>query len=84
MITLALLYLTTVMPSDNGVIVYNPLIMPYGYFIEGKACVTEDSTDCVWNATTQGNGTGSSFISYTVAVAPHDVSGSAIYIIEGE
>lgn len=27
------------------------------------ACPTEDSTDCYWDATVQGNGTGSSFAS---------------------
>lgn len=26
------------------------------------ACPTEDSTNCYWDATTQGNGTGQSFI----------------------
>lgn len=27
------------------------------------ACPTEDATLCVWDASTQGNGTGTSFIS---------------------
>jgi hypothetical protein len=39
-------------------------------------CPTEDSTNCVWDATAQGNGTGQSFIdidgtAYTLAV-PED------------
>lgn len=28
----------------------------------GAPCVTEDSSWCVWNAPTQGDGTGHSFI----------------------
>lgn len=33
-------------------------------------CATEDSTNCVWNAATQGNGQGRSFI---------DINGVAYY-----
>lgn len=33
-------------------------------------CATEDSTNCVWDATIQGNGTGNSFI---------DIDGTAYY-----
>lgn len=31
------------------------------------ACPTEDSTNCGWNASTHGNGTGSSFITIGTA-----------------
>lgn len=34
------------------------------------SCATEDSTNCVWDAATQGNGTGSSFV---------DIDGTAYY-----
>jgi hypothetical protein len=32
------------------------------------ACETEDSTACYWNAASQGNGVGSSFLSLTDTV----------------
>lgn len=35
------------------------------------ACITEDSTNCFWDAHTTGNGTGNSFI---------DVNGTAYYV----
>lgn len=35
------------------------------------ACPTEDATDCAWDASTHGNGTGSSFV---------DINGTAYYI----
>ena len=34
------------------------------------ACATEDSTNCVWDASVQGNGTGASFV---------DIDGTAYY-----
>lgn len=34
------------------------------------SCATEDSTNCVWDAQEQGNGTGSSFV---------DIDGTAYY-----
>lgn len=34
------------------------------------ACITEDSTNCYWNAATMGNGTGNSFL---------DINGIAYY-----
>ena len=33
-------------------------------FIYLPACTTEDSHDCYWDATVQGNGTGTSFATY--------------------
>lgn len=29
-----------------------------------QVCVTEDSDNCIWDASVQGDGTGSSFIAY--------------------
>jgi hypothetical protein len=31
-------------------------------------CATEDSSNCSWNATTQGNGSGSSFVEWNGSV----------------
>lgn len=36
-----------------------------------QPCATEDSTQCYWNAQTQGNGEGTSFIAINDSIAIH-------------
>ena len=57
-------------------------------FIYLPACATEDSTDCYWDATTQGNGTGTSFIDidgvqHTVTVPEGSYILSAVAFTDG-
>lgn len=50
------------------------LVPEYAYGAVGglfPACITEDSTNCYWNAATMGNGQGNSFI---------DINGTAYYV----
>lgn len=57
-------------------------------YIYLPACTTEDSTDCYWDATVQGNGTGTSFIDidgvqHTVTVPEGSYILSAVAFTDG-